>query len=253
MNIIQWLHTNQVFAGTTLRDNKQPDYNNMALHTGSNPENIIYNRKQLSTYIGIHLNQWVFAQQTHSDHIYKVTQADLGKGSLRQEDAIANCDALYTKEKGIAIGVFHADCVPILLYDPIHAIICAIHSGWIGTTKELTRKMMEHLIQVEGIDPLHIKAYIGPSIAFDSFEVGEDVVEKVNHMSFDTSKFVAAGKQGKAYVDTKGLNVQMLENTGVLRDNISVNRTDTYIKNEALFSYRRMPTCGRHVSFILLK
>lgn len=252
MNNIQWIHNNKITAGTTLRDPQQVAYNNMALHTGANREDIISNRKRLSDEVGIAITQWVFAQQTHSDHIYKVEQKDIGKGALHFEDAIKDCDALYTKEKRIAIGVFHADCVPILLYDPFTSIICAIHSGWMGTCKEITRKTIQHLITQEGVDPAHMKAYIGPAIAYDSFEVGMDVVEKVQQMSFDTSPFIKYASNDKAFISTKGLNTAMLEQCGVLKDNITVNLNDTFMKNEAFFSYRRDHDCGRHLSFIML-
>jgi len=129
MNKIQWIHNNKLSAGTTLRDPQQAENNNTALHTGGKAEDIINNRIRLSKDLGIALSQWVFAQQTHSDNIYKVTLKDAGRGSFSHDDGIADCDALYTKEKNIALGVFHADCVPVLLYDPFTEIICAIHSG----------------------------------------------------------------------------------------------------------------------------
>lgn len=252
MNKIQWIHNNKIKAGTTLRDPHQVENNNMALHTGGKIEDIITNRNRLSADLGIDIKQWVFAQQTHSDHIYKVETSDAGRGALSQSDAITDCDALYTKEKNIAIGVFHADCVPVLLYDPFTEIICAIHSGWLGTTKEITRKAMEHLINEEGVDPKHVKAYIGPAISYDSFEVGMDVIEKMKQMSFDTSSFITYAPNEKAYVDTKGLNASMLQQCGVPQDNITINLNDTFMKNEALFSYRRDYACGRHLSYIMM-
>lgn len=252
MNKIQWIHNNRLHAGTTLRDLRQLENNNMALHTGGKREDIIINRKRLSEDIGIDISQWVFAQQTHSDHIYKVELQDAGKGAFLQTDGIPDCDALYTKEKNIAIGVFHADCVPILLYDPFSEIICAIHSGWLGTTKEITRKALEHLIQAEGVNPANMKAYIGPAISYESFEVGMDVIEKVKNMSFDTAAFITYASNDKAYVNTKGLNAAMLEACGISKDNITINLNDTFMKNDALFSYRRNHACGRHLSYIVM-
>lgn len=253
MKTIQWLQNKKVIAATTLRNPQQPQQNNMALHTGGDIAAIIRNRQRLSESLGIDITDWVFAQQTHGDHIYKVEQIDKGKGALHDADAIQASDALYTKEKQIAIGIFHADCVPILLYDPFTSIICAIHSGWMGTCQEITRKTMQHLITHEGVNPIHMKAYIGPAIAYDSFEVGMDVVEKVQQMSFDTSPFIKYVANNKAFISTKGLNEAMLERSGVLRDNITVNLNDTFMKNGAFFSYRRDHTCGRHLSFIMMK
>lgn len=251
MNLIEWKPSVDIIAGTTLRDESRAENNDMALHTKHDVHAVIENRKALSKQLGISLSQWVFAQQTHSDHICKISKEDAGRGALTYLEGIPDCDALYTRESGIAIGVFHADCVPVLLYDPITQIICAIHSGWLGTTKEITAKCIQHLIQEEGVNPSDIQAYIGPAIALHSFEVGMDVIEKIKAMSFDTSPFIIARDHAFAYVDNKGLNAQMLMNAGVLKEHIRINPNDTFMKNDALFSYRRDHDCGRHLSFIL--
>lgn len=253
MNYIQWMHHNNVIAGTTLRDATRREDNDMALHTGGDHDAIIENREALSKELGIQPNQWVYSQQTHSDHIYKVTAKDAGRGFYTFEDGIPDCDALYTREKNIAIGVFHADCVPILLYDPITELIAAIHSGWQGTVKEITKKTLQLLIEEEHVDPANILAYIGPAISYRSFEVGRDVVDQVRAMSFDTTPYIHYLQNDKALVNNKGLNRQMLMELGVPANNISTNRSDTFMKNESLFSYRRNHNCGRHLSFIVMK
>lgn len=253
MNYIQWIHRDEVMAGTTLRDPSREEDNNMALHTGGDLQAIIRNRKALSEELNVQPEQWVFSQQTHSDHIYKVTSADAGKGFTVFEEGIADCDALYTREKNIAIGVFHADCVPVLLYDPVSELIAAIHSGWQGTVKEITKKTLQHLIEEEHVDPANLLAYIGPAISYRSFEVGRDVSEQVEAMSFDTTSYIHYLRNDKALVNNKGLNKQMLIDLGVPRNNISINRSDTFMKNDSLFSYRRDHACGRHLSFIVMK
>lgn len=253
MNYIQWKYEDDLIAGTTLRDPSQPENNNMALHACIRKEDVLENRKSLSRALNLSPSQWTFAMQTHSDHICEVRAEDAGKGSLVFEDGIPDCDALYTKEKNIAIGVFHADCVPVLLYDPFTGIIAAIHSGWQGTVQEITRKCVELLIQKEHVDPSHLMAYIGPAIAQRSFEIREDVISRIQAMSFDTSPFLTLLPEGKALADNKGLNMQMLLNLGVERDHITVNPNDTFLKNDAFFSYRRDHACARHLSFILRK
>lgn len=253
MKVLTWKPARDVIAGTTLKDKNQKEDNNLALHTGGNLSYVIENRKQLCEDLKIDLSQCVFLQQTHSDHIYQATLLDAGKGTLVYEDGIGDHDAIYTKEKNLLIGVFHADCVPILLYDPMHDIIAAVHSGWQGTVKEILRKTIAVLVEKEGVDPAQLHAYIGPAIAFHSFEVGEEVVEKVEAMSFNTSAFIKRDGSGKAFVDNQGLNLQMLLNYGVSSEHITVNKSDTFTPNDALFSYRRDHTCGRHLTFILQK
>lgn len=251
MNVIQWKPSVDILAGTTLRDANRVANNDMALHTTHDKKDILENRNALNMQLGIKEEQWVFAQQTHSDHLHAVTKQDMGRGSIAYATAIKDCDALYTKESGIAIGVFHADCVPILLYDPISQIICAIHAGWQGTVKEITRKSVLHLMQHEQLNPKNLYAYIGPSIAFHSFEVGYDVVEQVQQMPFDTSSYIAYRDHQKAFIDLKGLHCKMLLDLGVSNEHMNINPNDTFMPNESLFSYRRDANCGRHLSYIL--
>lgn len=253
MNTITWCPDASIIAGTTLRDQTQNENNNMALHVGGDKAQIINNRRRFSKEQGIDVAHWVLAKQTHSNHIHKVTKHDIGKGALHFEDAIEDCDALYTKESNILIGVFHADCVPILLYDPYTQIVCAIHSGWQGSVKEITRYTLQHLMEQEGVHPSHIQAYIGPSIALHSFEVGTDVLKQLEEMSFDTTPFIVHKNKEKAYVDNKGLNEKMLLDAGVLKEHIRINHNDTFMNNDALFSYRRDPNCGRHFTYIYRK
>lgn len=251
--MIIWKNHSSLIAGTTLRDQNQPENNNMALHCGGNRTAIIENRQHLAQWVGVPLQRFVFANQTHSDHIVKITDADAGKGALGTDNAISDCDALYTREVNLLLGVFTADCVPILLYDPMEKLICAIHSGWMGTVKQITAKTLHTLIHKEGCDPKQLHAYIGPAIAAHSFEVGMEVVEQLHSLPFDPSDFIRLKSQTKALVDNKGLNREMLLRAGVPKENITMDKNDTFAENESFFSYRRNHQCGRHLSFIVQK
>lgn len=249
--MILWKDTRAFSAGTTLRDPMQRACNNMALHCGEDKDDVLANRRMLANMLHVPMERFVFANQTHSDHIYKVGEADIGKGAFTNEDAIVDCDALYTRERNVLIGVFTADCVPILLYDPITHIIAAVHSGWLGTTKAILSKTLDVLIQTEGCRSEHLLAYIGPAIAYQSFEIGMEVVAQIKKLPFDTTPYLRMKNETKAYADNKGLNRQMLLNAGVLSEHITVDQNDTFIDNEVFFSYRRDHQCGRHLSFIV--
>lgn len=251
--MIYWKRNHDYLAGTTPRNPNKIECNNTALHCAKDKDAVLSNRKRLAEKTGIPMSQFVFANQTHSDHIKKVTKADAGKGAFDTSDAISDCDALYTRESNLLIGVFTADCVPLLLYDPIEKLICAIHSGWMGTTKQITSKALQVLIQKEGCLPHNIHAFIGASIAYHSFEVGMEVVDQIRLLPFDTSPYITVKENNKAYVDNKGLNYQMLINAGVLKEHITIDKNDTFADNESFFSYRRDKECGRHLSFIVRK
>lgn len=241
-------------AGTTLKVKNQKEGFNMALHACVNENDVIENRQQFADDFNIDLNQCVFAKQTHSDHLVKVSKDDMGKGAKTYATAIEDTDALYTKDKGICLGVFHADCVPVLVADPISGLVCAIHSGWLGTVKEITAKSIAYLKENEGIDPKNLKVYIGASISQNNFEVGSDVVDLIKQMSFDTTPFYYYNETtNKYFVDNKALNKQQCINEGVLEKNITVDCNCTFANQENFFSYRKDKNCGRHMSFIMLK
>lgn len=244
----------QYIAGTTLKVSANPESFNMALHACNQKDSVLINRKRFSKDLNIPLENCVFAKQTHSDHIKKVTKEDLGKGVFDYSNAIDDTDALYTKEKGICLGVFHADCVPVLMIDPVSEIICAIHSGWQGTVKEITKKTIQHLKNVEGVNPENLKVYIGPSITQSVFEVGIEVIEQVKKMSIDTSKtYYFNESTQKGYVDNKELNRLLCISEGVLPEKINVDKNCTFSNSENFFSYRKDKECGRHMSFIMMK
>lgn len=253
MPYIDWFSVENIFAGTTLRDNEKFEHNNMSLKATNNNDEIIKNREALMKEINHDLKNCVFLNQTHSTNIHKVTKEDLGKGAFDHTTAIDDCDALYTKEKDVLLGVFTADCVPILIYDEAQGIIAAIHAGWKGTVNEITKKMLDILIYEEDCDPKELKCYIGPALDFFSFECEEDVVEQVKNMSFDTKRFIIDKGNGKYLVDNKRLNMQMMLDAGIPDINIFMHHGDTMESEEDYFSYRRDKTNERHLTFILQK
>lgn len=243
-----------ILAGTTLKVQNEPESFNMALHVAKDVNAVMQNREQMAQDLNITIDQFVFTQQTHSDHLVQVSKEDMGKGARDYATAIPDTDALYTKEKGVLLGVFHADCVPVLLYDPVTQLIAAIHSGWQGTVKEITGKTIAYLQEHEQVNPKNLRVYIGPAICQNNFEVEDDVVEKVKAMSFDTTPYIYHKENDvKSFVDNKGLNRQQCLNAGVLPENIRMDKNCTFANQENFFSFRKDKDCGRHCSFIMIK
>lgn len=253
MPYMDWFSVEEIYAGTHLRDNTRKEDGSLALHTSENITDIIYNRKAFMEELKHPLDNCVFANQTHSCNIHKVTKEDIGKGAYSTNDAISDCDALYTREKNILIGVFTADCVPILLYDKAQGIIACIHSGWKGTAQMITKKMMDVLKYDEDSEMHDIYAYIGPSIDFFSYEVGQDVIDELKKTGMDITNFVIPKDNGKYLFDNKRMNMQMLLDAGVPDVNIFMSDQDTFENEEDFFSYRKNKDSGRNLTFILRK
>ena len=99
-------------------------------------------RELLAKELGIDINSFTYVHQHHSDILLEVTSHDVGKGRDAFEDGLY-CDALYTKEKGVPLCIFHADCVPIFFIDETRNIVGIIHAGFKGTMKHIAYKAIK--------------------------------------------------------------------------------------------------------------
>ena len=194
--------------------------------------------------------------QGHQVHDCKV--AVIERPGLTRED-LEGYDAFVTNLPGIAIGVRTADCVPILLYDPVKRVVAAVHAGWKGTVLHISQKALEVMALKYGTVFSDIRAVIGPAIGPDSFQVGLEVAEKFKVAGFpmdDIWSFRGAGDgspmSGGHHIDLFKANRWLLEQAGLLPDNIQVFDIDTFTDN-SFFSARREGTqCGRNINAIKL-
>ncbi len=244
MELIKWDIDSPIEAYTVTKELGDMSYNN------EDKELILNNRKQLAKLLNTTLDHFVAPKQIHSANFKQVSLLDGGKGSYDQTSAIQDCDALYTKDRDLYLLSFHADCTPVLLYCPDTKIVAAIHSGWLGTTRQIVSKVTKHLIEFEHCDPKQIKAYIGPSICQDCLEVMDNVIDLVKQMDFDTSGFYYQTDKLHYQLDNKGLNKQMLLNLGVLEKNITVSSYCTVENDDLFFSYRKNKDSGRNITII---
>jgi YfiH family protein len=80
---------------------------------------------------------------------------------------------------GIAVGVETADCVPVLLFDPVKPAVAAVHAGWKSTVKKIVQKAVHRMHEEFGSEPARLIAAIGPAIGPECYEVDERVMERV--------------------------------------------------------------------------
>jgi len=204
-------------------------------------------RKELAISCELDPGQFVFPRQTHSDRIAVVTAENF-------TNTIEDTDALITNEPGIFICVQTADCVPILLFDPVKRVVAAIHAGWKGTISKIAKKTVRQMTETFGSNPKDIVAGIGPSIHIHAYEVGPEVVAAVES-SF--SNFPALLKpsmnDGRAYFDLWEANQTVLMESGIQEENIELMGLCSFEQADLFYSARRDGTdTGRMVSGIKL-
>lgn len=207
------------------------------------------NRRRLAQSVGFDIDKLVTGEQTHSLNIAVVTEAEAGCGNLDINSRIPNTDALVTNCPGIPLMVLTADCVPVLLYDPITHSAAAIHAGWRGTANGIVPLTVKKMIDEFGTNPHNLLAAIGPCIGPCCFEVGEDVAE---HFNCWPETVVRRLGWPRPHVDLVLANTIQLEQAGVLCANIETSDECTKCGQSALFSHRRNQTLGRIGTGIVL-
>lgn len=252
MGIKTYYNDNHYIAGMTLKAGNRLESNSMALHTCQQALHVLKNRELLAESLNCSLDEFVCANQTHSANFRKVTQQDRGKGARKKEEAIEDVDALYTYEANVLLTCFTADCVPVILLHEGKGLMGVIHSGWQGTVKEITPKLLKHLIQEERCDPKGFKVFLGAALSQKRFEVDEDVYVKYKKLGYADEFIYFESSRNKYHIDNQGTVKKQCELAGIPASQIFMDKTCTYDSEDG-FSYRQDKTTGRHLSFIMKK
>lgn len=185
------------------------------------------------------LEEVAYVKQIHSDYIWRYDGLD------------HEGDAIITDRANIAIGVFTADCVPILIYDKKKNVMAAIHSGWQGTFKKITYKTICKMVKDYNIHAEELIVYIGPHNRECCYEFGKDIASKF--MEDSLYKDVNCFKNGK--LNLSKCIIQQILKAGVTFNNIHDLNICTFCSDEfELYSYRKQKDkSGRMFSFIFYK
>ena len=195
--------------------------------------------------------------QMHQVHDVRVAVID--DPDIAAED-LDGYDAMITNLRGLAIGVRTADCIPILLYDPVNKAAAAVHSGWRGTVAKILRNVIGKMSSTYGTEPADLLAVIGPGICADCFQVGEEVALNFKEAGFDINSIWSfrgpkngADMTGGHHIDLKEACRQTLTECGVKKENIQISDLCTYEDNHLLYSARKETIeCGRNITSIMI-
>ena len=135
---------------------------NLGLTRHDRPEAVRENYHRFCTALGTDVNSLVFSHQVHEDTIRVVQRSDVLADIF---DPIPyDADGLITDQPGLCLTIYYADCIPVLLYDPVKKVIAAVHSGWRGTALGIAPKAVQKMADLYGSDPKDVLAAIGPGI-----------------------------------------------------------------------------------------
>ena len=212
---------------------------NLGRSRNDDPLCVRENYRRVSEALSLPLEHLALCQQIHSDRVVTV----------QEEDTLADlysptpfeADALITNRPGITLAVFYADCIPVLLYDPIKQVIAAIHSGWRGTALNIAGKALQQMQREFGCDPATVLAAIGPGICPTCFETHTDVPQAMEaEMGSQVLPFVKPLPDGKFQVDLKGTIGHTLIQGGILPQHLSTLSLCTGCHPELFWSHRKI-------------
>lgn len=192
---------------------------------------------------------FVGVKQTHSDIVIRSPyEGDPPEG-----------DAHFTNQKRLALTIRTADCVPVLIFDPDSGYIAAIHAGWRGVENEIVLKTGRRL-HAMGTDLKRARAWIGPHIGVDSFEVGEDVALKLEARLDAVRAFTDVAtaihphrEPTKKRVDLLSIVRAQLGSIGIDRERRIEHVIDTVMSKDHESFRRDREKATRQISFIALK
>lgn len=203
---------------------------NLGGSIGDKPENVIENRRRIFHVIGRDPQTLFDVWQVHSDEIIFTDRA-------REINAPHfKADGIFTDKPNITILMRFADCVPIILYDPVKGVVGMVHAGWAGTVNQIAARAIREVSVRYGCKPHDIIAGIGPSIGPDHYIIGEDVYRKALPVFSDFKEEVLPQENGVLRFDLWRANENLLLREGVGQ----IMRADicTACDTERWFSHR---------------
>lgn len=226
---------------------------NLGLYNDDLLENMQENRRRFARSLDIEPTQAVCGHQVHQTNIQVVGKADGGKGYLEPATAFADTDGLITAEKGVALVTCFADCVPVMLLDPVEQVIGICHCGWRGTVNGMAVKTVEMMTNRFHCMPEHILVAIGPSISPEVYQVDSPVLEQFHQAFTFAEQCIQPVDEQHGLLDLWQANRLQLQEIGVLSAHIAVSGYCTLKQQQMFFSHRGSGgVTGRNAAMLML-
>ena len=206
---------------------------NFSRSRGDEPDRVLENFVRFCTALGCDPSHPVRTHQIHGIAVAKVDWDDAG---TRQQQ----CDALITDAVGLPLFLVFADCVPLILYDPVRHVLGACHAGWRGTVNGVGGATLWAMQAAYGTDAADVRVGIGPSIGPESYEVGEEVRQMaVAKLPGGANYFRHRnGAEANPWFDLWHANADQLIAAGVRPEKVELAEIDTARNTDDFFSHR---------------
>jgi len=242
-----------VVAGFTTRHEgvSRPPYNslNLGSNTLDSPHNVEGNRSLLARSFGATLDRFLTVTQVHGTDLLVIDTPNPEFSHFLKLE----CDGIVTNQPGLMIAICIADCVPILLHDPVRGVVAALHAGWQGTVGNIAGKGIEAMTKLFGCQPKDILAAVGPAISGNCYQVDAPVRDAFRKAGLPWELYAQQDGEGKWLLDLPRANRQQLLDAGLAAAQVESEEHCVCCNQELFFSYRRDGgDTGRQAGFIML-
>ncbi|MEU2349325.1 peptidoglycan editing factor PgeF [Modestobacter sp. NPDC049651] len=211
---------------------------NLGDHVGDDPAAVAANRARLAGELGVPGEQVVWMTQVHGTGVAIVEDAG--------ENPVADVDALVTATRGLVLCVLVADCVPVLLADPVAGVVAAVHAGREGVRRGVVPAALAAMTRL-GARPADVEALLGPAVCGADYEVPAAMQAEVARVAPDAAVRTRTGTPG---LDLRAGLAGVLRAAGV---RTVVHDPRCTVEDRALFSHRRDGVTGRQAGVVWLE
>jgi len=229
---------------------------NLGLSVGDEPAAVHENRRRFFGTLGIDPGRAVRVRQVHGDGVLVVDRALAARAGFPRAllDEDLPYDALVTDLPGLALTISTADCLPILIADPVRRVVAAVHAGWRSTVRRITERAVGTLRERYGTDPRDCVAALGPGIRGCCYEVDAPVIGPLARALPAWRASAREVGAGRWMLDLAAANRGMLEAAGLGPAAIRDAGLCTRCRPDLFYSYRGQgPRTGRMMNTILLQ
>ncbi len=216
---------------------------NLGFTAHDTEENGLENRHRfVASVTGSRETPYVTAHQVHSCRSVAVDEklVSVARSAFPGATLLEDADGLITRQPGILLGIQTADCVPVLIADPVELVVAAFHSGWRGTVEAIVQSGVARMQAEFGSLPANLIAAIGPSIGPCCYTVGEEVVDRFSsRFSYAEALFTRHESEYRApRLNLAEANRRQLVDAGLRASSISVVGGCTSCQPALFFSHR---------------
>jgi YfiH family protein len=204
---------------------------------GDEPADVAGNRSRVARELAVADDRLVWMSQVHGVGVATVDGP--------QAAPVPGTDALVTATPGLVLCVLVADCVPVLLADPVAGVVAAVHAGREGVRQGVLPAALSAMAAL-GARARHVSALLGPAVCGECYEVPAEMQADVARVAPSAA---VRTRQGTPGLDLRAAVAEILGRAGIPE---VVQDPRCTVEDPTLFSHRRDGVTGRQAGLVWL-